>query len=347
MSDITYSGFAAPVGPDWKPVNGSRGHRRDQSVDIDYGVVHFWVSPEDGPERYLRQLRTPALPGSGVCYQSSDGRGGWSWESPTGARITNPALAKLYHGKTYTILRYRADPYTVVDGSPMPWCYGPGYPCVLGVDGNFHFAANPDEIACNHAPPFNERSIGAVMPGTYQTDDQWKDATSIAELLALAKLMVYSWHRWQIPIRYCNATDLIAGIKGWTGHRDVNEMQRRLGHTGVSNHGDPGANMPWGYVVWLALKLLSEEGTTMAQLAKVNNDLDFAYFEVNGTRWRWVPNYDLLVQAQRDGLLPTATLQVPKANLAKYHLDGPAPIDEYPTLTTVAGSDFASWNPEG
>lgn len=273
MNGVTYSGIAGPTRPGEK-VNGSRCHWRDQAVDIDYGVVHFWVSPEDGPERYLRQLATPALPNSGVCYQSgftdSHGVRRWLWQTPAGMQTTDKNTAAKWAGpRAATVLRagYPLDPLRLAVGDPMPWCYGPGYPCVLGVDGDFHFAANPDDLACNHAPPFNERSIGAVMPGTYQTDDQWKDATSIAELLALAKLMVYSFHRWQVPIRYCDARALIAGIKGWTGHRDINEMQRLLGKKGVSNHGDPGANMPWDYVITLAHQIL--EGDDMARLCNI------------------------------------------------------------------------------
>jgi hypothetical protein len=261
---VVYAGFAGPTAPSWGPVNGSRGHRRDQNVQIDFGVLHLWVSPEDGdktdlghgvgyPGRYMRQLATPALPGSGRSFQSSQVVGGvrqWLWEGLNGRPTPDSKAAKPWKGKAAQVFRYGTGvPFPVAPGSPTPWCYGPGYQVVLGIDAQFHFAVNPDDVAVNHAPPFNERAIAAVLPGTYNTDAGWKDITSSASLEAFAKLIVYANDRWGIPIRYCNAKDIRAGKKGWTGHVDVNEYAKTPGH------GDPGKNCPWGGIMLRAWQL--------------------------------------------------------------------------------------------
>lgn len=254
LMDVEYHGFAAPFAPLWAAVNGSRGHRRDKRVKIDHGVLHLWVSPEDGPERYLKHLRTPELPlPNSRTFQSKAGNGMWLWEGPDGKPTISETKAKRFVGKNCTVYRYGQKPYPLINGvSPMPWCYGAGYPCVLGIDGNFYFAANPDEIACNHAPPFNERSVGAVMPGRYQTDAQWMDPTSLGEITAFAKLMVYCWLRWGIPIKHVDKAGLLRGEHGWSGHVDINDAYKK------SDHGDPGRNFPWDFAINKAKQILAE-----------------------------------------------------------------------------------------
>lgn len=263
---VTYSGFIAPKAPTWALVNGSRGRRHDPRVKIDYGVVHLWVSPEDAPERYLRQLNTPALPTSGRTFQSKNSAGQWLWETEDGKQTTDETKAKRYAGRETTVYRLGFAPLALIPRvSPMPWCYGAGYHVVCGIDGEFHFAANPDEIAANHAAPFNDRGVGAVLPGRIQTADQWKDKTSLAELEALAKLMVYCNGRWGIPICHTTPKQMKAGKKGWAGHRDVNDLQRMLKKP-ASDHGDPGVTFPWAYVIGRAWRLCVDGWNAAGQL---------------------------------------------------------------------------------
>ena len=283
---VTYSGIAAPQPPDWRPVNGSRGRRRRQ-VPIEYGVVHLWVSPEDGPERYLRQIRTPALPNSGRVFQSRHPDGRWLWEAVDGTQTVHEDKAKRYSGRNSFVYRSGTQPYTLVGGgSPMPWCYGPAYQCIAGVDGDFHFAADPDVHATNSNPPWNDSAISVCLPGRYQDDAGWTDATSSAELEALAKLMVYAKGRWGIPIRYINAAAIRRGERGWCGHVDVNDVYRQ------SDHGDPGRNFPWARVIARALQL--EQGDSdMARIVTVYDDATWTQvspeaFAMSGVTLEWI-----------------------------------------------------------
>lgn len=304
LMDVTYYGFAAPVGPSWSLINGSRGHRRDQTVKIDHGVLHLWVSPEDGPERYLKHLRTPELPlPNSRTFQSKAGNGMWLWEDPDGKPTISETRAKRFVGKNCTVYRYGQAPYSLISGiSPMPWCYGAGYPCVLGIDSKFYFAANPDEIACNHAPPFNERSVGAVMPGRYQTDAQWMDPTSLGEITAFAKLMVYCWFRWGIPIKHVDKAGLLRGEHGWSGHVDINDAYKK------SDHGDPGRNFPWEYAIKLAYQILEE----ILNMARAVNVYDFSVpgwiaspelFAMVGPTLEWVQSIPQMNRLYETGAL--------------------------------------------
>lgn len=333
MAEVVYSGFAGPVGPDWQPVNGSRGRRRDQKVRIEYGVVHLWVSPEDGPERYLHHLRTPALPATGRSFQGRAARGQWYWETPEGTQTTDETKAARFPGpRASFVYRKGAAPYPLTPGvSPMPWCYGAGYHCIAGIDGEFHFAANPDDIAANANPPFNDNAVSVCLPGRYQTDAQWQDATSSAELEALAKLMVYAFHRWGIPIVHVGPDAIRRGERGWCGHVDVNNVFH------LSDHGDPGGNFPWAQVIARARQIL--QGDDMAQL--VTTPGDAAAFEVSGTSARWIPDWDSLVWMWQRKLVAEKPTQIGRDELKRLHLVGPEPV----APSTIKGGEFGTWVP--
>jgi len=261
---MIYTGYAAPSAVNgWKPLNGSRGRRR-ANVPLQYGVVHLWVSPEDGPDRYLKQLATPALPMSGRTFQSRNSAGQWLWETPLGTQTTDPKQAKPYPGSNTVVYRSGSTALGLLKGDPMPWCYGAGYHCIAGIDGEFYMAVNPDDTAVNANPPWNDSAVSICMPGRYQTEAEWGQGGSVQEMEAVAKFMVYAFKRWGIPMQHITPADIRAGKKGWAGHVDVNNVYHQ------SDHGDPGPAFPWKWVIARTNKYMTLQATPQELQAVVD-----------------------------------------------------------------------------
>jgi len=234
----TYYGIAASL---TGPMNGARGRKR-KNVPLDLVVLHLWVSPEDGPWRYLKHLATPNLPGvSGRVFQSKHPNGAWLWESQSGGQTTDTRFAKRWTGRPGIVYRSKAAPYVLVPFvSDTPWTYGAGYHGVAGVDGNPYWACDPEMYSVNANPPVNDRAVSFCLPGRYQTRDQWlNDGNSRQFIRSAAAAIVWAHQRWDIPLVRLDAKALKAGGRGYTDHATVNAVWR------MSNHGDVGAAFPW------------------------------------------------------------------------------------------------------
>lgn len=257
----TYHGIAASL---TGPLNGARGRKR-KNVPLDLVVLHLWVSPEDGPWRYLKHLATPNLPGvSGRVFQSKHPNGAWLWESQSGGQTTDTRFAKRWTGRPGFVYRSGTKvPYVLVPFiSHMPWCYGAGYHGVAGVDGNPYWACDPDLYSVNANPPVNDRAVSFCLPGRYQTRDQWlNDGNSRQFIRSAAAAIVWAHQRWNIPLVRLDAKALKAGGRGYTDHATVNAVWR------MSNHGDVGGGFPWD-VLASDIDLLVN-GADMAQIVKV------------------------------------------------------------------------------
>jgi hypothetical protein len=95
-----------------------------------------------------------------------------------------------------------------------------------------------------HAPP-NSRSLGIEHDGfAKQTRAQWLDRKNGRKTLRRsARLSAKLTAKYGLPVRKLSSSDLRAGRKGITGHRDVSQA------FGMSSHSDPGENFPWGWYI--------------------------------------------------------------------------------------------------
>lgn len=183
-----------------------------------------------------------------------------------------------------------------------------------------------------------------------QTREQWLDATSYPQLQALARYIADKSQVHHFPIVHL---ECVGPNWGQTAQQKLNAARAKapgkigvLGHrdgtaTWGGSHGDPGIHFPWDVVLDLARHYL--QGDDMAQL--VNTPGDPAAFEVSGTAARWIPDWDSLAWLWSHKLVATTVTTVPRADLKRLHLSGPAPADVAPGQTTIAGSEFATWNP--
>ncbi len=279
----TYHGIAASL---TGPMNGARGRKR-KNVPLDLVVLHLWVSPEDGPWRYLKHLATPNLPGvSGRVFQSKHPNGQWLWESQSGGQTTDTRFAKRWTGRPGIVYRSKAAPYVLVPFvSDTPWTYGAGYHGVAGVDGNPYWACDPDLYSVNANPPVNDRAVSFCIPGRYQTRDQWlNDGNSRQFIRSAAAAIVWAHQRWGIPLVRLDAKALKAGGRGYTDHATVNAVWR------MSDHGDVGAGFPWDV---LADDIDQLMGADMAKLVNVYEEGSWTpcspeVYAMSGPTLEWV-----------------------------------------------------------
>ena len=90
-----------------------------------------------------------------------------------------------------------------------------------------------------HARGGNTTSIGVELAGfASQTGRDWADRYSAAVLERAASLVADICRRRRIPVRWLLAYDLLAGLRGLTGHDEVSEAFKQ------SDHWDPGDGFP-------------------------------------------------------------------------------------------------------
>ena len=115
---------------------------------------------------------------------------------------------------------------------------------------SWHYAVDDDTIAQSvreehtawAAPGANARGIQIELAGyARQTDDEWADAFSSAQLELCARLVAGICDRWEIPPVKVGPIEMGEGKSGICGHSDVT---RGVGK-GRTNHGDPGLRFPW------------------------------------------------------------------------------------------------------
>lgn len=270
MEAVTYSGIAASLDG---PINGARGRRR-KAGPIDLVVGHLWVSPEDGPDRYLRQLATPNLPGvSGRVFQSRDAKGRWLWEAPNGSQTTNQAQAKPWPGKAYTVFRSKSSPYYLTPGGATPWTFGAGYHGVAGTDAEPHWACDPELYSVNANPPVNDRAVSFCLPGRLQTRHDWLNVGESRDFIrAFAKAIAWANQRWGVPLVRLTAKDVKAGKRGYCDHWTINQAY------GLSDHVDLGSEFPWDVLAADIDYIIN--GGDMARIVHIYED----------TTWLPIPN---------------------------------------------------------
>lgn len=291
----TYQGIAAPQPSEWKPVNGSRGRRR-QPGPITLAVLHLWVSPEDGPDRYLQQIATPSLPSSGRVFQSRSVSGQWYWETPEGTQTTDETKAKRFPGpRPSFVYRSGADPVNLTPGvSPMPWCYGAAYHCVAAPDGFPRWTCDPDLYSVNANPPVNDVAVSICMPGRYQSRHEWLNVGNSRQFIrAAARALIAVHDRFGVPLERLSAKDLLAGRHGYTDHKTVNDAWHK------SDHGDVGPEFPWDVLAADINELL--QGDDMPRIVNVFDDATWQQaspeaFVMSGPTLEWVQTLDQLGQ---------------------------------------------------
>lgn len=259
----TYNGLAGRL--DGVPLNGARGRRRKHGP-LDLVVGHLWGSPKDGPGRYLNLLATPNLPGvSGRVFQSRDRSGRWLWERADGSQTVDESAAKRWVGRPgLRVFRSDAAPLPLISGvTAFPWCFGAGYHGVAGVDGEPHWACDPELWAVNANPPVNDRAVSFCLPGRYQTRHQWlAEGESRDFIRAFAKAVVWANGRFGIPMVRLTEAELAAGRRGYTDHVTVNNVWHQ------SDHGDLGSEFPWDV---LAQDIAEHAGGDMAKIVQPNH----------------------------------------------------------------------------
>jgi len=97
-----------------------------------------------------------------------------------------------------------------------------------------------------------------------QTPEQWTDEYSMAMLRLSAKAAADVAHRHDIPAIWLSSADLVAGHRGFCGHRDISRTYHKSTHT------DPGPNFP--FTVYLemvreGLDALAEDATPLPPAA--------------------------------------------------------------------------------
>lgn len=87
----------------------------------------------------------------------------------------------------------------------------------------------------------NQESISIEHAGlAAQSEADWHDHYSLAELALSAKLAADIAHRNGIPIVKLTPADILAGKSGFCGHIDITLAKHIAG-----GHTDPGTNFPW------------------------------------------------------------------------------------------------------
>lgn len=90
---------------------------------------------------------------------------------------------------------------------------------------------------CGHTG--NQRSLGFEMSGfSNQSAAQWADPYSLAVLDNCTKLTASRCARYNIPIVFLKAADIVAGKRGITTHAEMSLAFKETQHT------DPGPNFP-------------------------------------------------------------------------------------------------------
>jgi hypothetical protein len=102
----------------------------------------------------------------------------------------------------------------------------------------------------------NARSIGIEHCGTaQQSEAQWADAASVAELERSAMIVAALCARYSIPAIWLTPTQVAAGERGICGHVDVTE-----GYVIPGGHRDPGKHFPRDKYIALVAALLADDG---------------------------------------------------------------------------------------
>lgn len=135
---------------------------------------------------------------------------------------------------------------------------------VLGPDRKVsaHFYVDPSEVwqgvresdIAYTAPGANNDAVNIEQAGYAGfSDADWSSPNQVAMEQVVAALIVDLHIRYDIPLRFCTAADMLAdpNAKGVTTHAEVNRAFHRSDHT------DPGPNYPLDYVLIEARALLN------------------------------------------------------------------------------------------
>jgi N-acetyl-anhydromuramyl-L-alanine amidase AmpD len=108
------------------------------------------------------------------------------------------------------------------------------------VDNNSVVGCVEEEDIANHAFGDNTQSVGIELAGkAEQTDRQWDDAYSKAQLTLAARLVADICKRRGIPARRLSNEELRERRRGIVSHKQVSDV------FGAGIRSDPGPNFPW------------------------------------------------------------------------------------------------------
>jgi len=119
------------------------------------------------------------------------------------------------------------------------------------VDGDSIVQGVHDECIAWHAPGANNNGIGIEHAGkAKQTREEWLDTNGVPMFDLSAQLTASLCLKWQIPVVYVNAEDLLAKpqLRGITTHNEVTKAFKRSTHT------DPGKGFPIDWYLARVLK---------------------------------------------------------------------------------------------
>ncbi len=135
-------------------------------------------------------------------------------------------------------------PTTAEDCAQMFKTQGTQASAHVCVDNNTVVRCVDDADTAWAAPGANADGLQMELAGYgHQTRAQWLDPYSKA-MLELAAQVCADWcTKYKIPVRKLSQAELKAGRRGFTCHADVSAVYKR------SDHGDPGKNFPWEYLL--------------------------------------------------------------------------------------------------
>jgi hypothetical protein len=130
--------------------------------------------------------------------------------------------------------------------------------------GSAHYVVDPEAIVqCVREQDEAHGARGANRQGIHiehcgradQTPEQWRDAASTAELERSARLVADICRRYEIPVCWLTADQLLAGERGITGHGDCAVAWPGDRHT------DPGPHFPRErYLEMVRMAMHQQEG---------------------------------------------------------------------------------------
>ncbi len=135
------------------------------------------------------------------------------------------------------------------------------------VDANSVVQCVRDQDVGWHAPGANHDGIGIEHAGrARQTGREWGDAYSTAMLERSAELVAGLCRRYDIPVKWLYAADLVAGKRGITTHDAVSKAFKR------GSHWDPGQGFPVEtYLTLVRAKLAGVEVEPVRELTNVTD----------------------------------------------------------------------------
>lgn len=108
------------------------------------------------------------------------------------------------------------------------------------IDNNSAVRCVADGDTAWHAPGANADGLGGEFAGyARQTAKDWDDDYS-RQVLEQAAIVYAAWAvKYSIPVVHLSVADILAGKKGFAGHRDITAAYHK------SDHQDPGTEFPW------------------------------------------------------------------------------------------------------